>query len=378
MANVNNNPTAPIPAVDTSPANNQPMIPFRLATRERSEIDYIWNGSITAAQQQIIQAVGGSGFLYGMYLRMVASATGNAATVAFAEDAPYNSLQLVQCGDPTGPFCDLQGYNLKVANQYDGNYATKWLDGSSMTYTTSGSGSTGGSFQAFMRVPAGLNRRTLLGILGNQDRSQRYQLRTDIAPSSFIYTTAPTTLPPMEIDRINENYSVPPLQGLAGPNEVTPNGYGTIQFHTQSMTETPPIGGSLVNHLIDRIGNTVRYWALVFRVNNSRASAETDMAGATINLRIGDTNYFNEPWWYRKSQMYEHYGFDADNGVLVYDALHDFAPHAGNEIGDDWYNTQAISRAQFQIQYPSAVGSTNNSLYIITSDLGLVGKPLAS
>jgi len=371
-------PTAPIPAVDTSPSSGQALVPFRIATRERSEIDYTFNGTITTAQQQVINAVGGSGYLYGMYLRALATATGNAATVAFAEDAPYSAYQLVQCGDPTGPFCDLQGYNLKLANQYDANYANNWLSSSALTFSTAGAVGGGGSFQCMMRVPAGLNRRTLLGILGNQDRSQRYQLRTDIAPSTNIYSTAPTTLPPIELDRINENYSVPPLQGLAGQNEIVPSGYGTVQFHTQSIAETAPIGNSLVNHLIDRIGNTVRYWALVFRVNGSRASAETAMAGATINLRIGDTNYFNEPYWYRKAQMYEHFGFDSDNGVLVYDSLHDFAPHAGNEIGEDWYNTQAISRAQFQIQYPSAIGNTNNSLYIITSDLGLVGRPLAS
>lgn len=379
--------SASIPVAQTSPSNsgNQSApVPFRMATRERSEIDYTWTGSLTASQQFVSWPVGGTGFLYAMMLRMSAIAAGNAATVAYQEDAPYSSMAEVSIGDAGAPFFDLSGYNAYLATLADANYGGTWIDKSALSSLTTGAGATGGSFQAFLRVPAGLNRRTLLGVLGNQDRAQKYQLRTDVAPSTSIYSTAPTTLPSFEVDRMNENYSAPPPVGPSGPNSIVPMGFSTFSFHTQMLTETPPTPG-MVNHLISRVGNTARYFILVFRQNGSRANAEASMSGgnpavgaAQISVRFGDTVQFTEPWWYRKARMYEGYQQDFPNGVLLYDTLHDFSPHAGNELGNDWWDLENISRAQFMITYPNAIGSTNNSLYIVTSDMALVGKPLAA
>jgi len=62
-----------------------------------------------------------------------------------------------------------------------------------------GAGATGGSYRFHLWVPVGLNRRDLRGVLGNQDRAQKYSLRTDIASGTGaaggpLYVTAPTTL----------------------------------------------------------------------------------------------------------------------------------------------------------------------------------------
>jgi hypothetical protein len=67
--------------------------------------------------------------------------------------------------------------------------------------------------------------------------------------------------------------------------------------------------------------------------------------------------------------MFERYNVNAPAGVLVYDALQDFTAAAGYELGEDYWWTNGLNNAQFEITYPSGFGSTNNSLTIITDDL---------
>jgi hypothetical protein len=169
---------------------------------------------------------------------------------------------------------------------------------------------------------------------------------------------------------------VPLPQNTQGqPQEIFPASFGTLHFLTQTITDAPPAGGATVGHFVRRLGNTIRGLILVFRSNGSRVTAEANQPN-NIRLKIGEDTLFNEPYWYRRMLMYERYGFDWPSGVLVYDALHDFAGAAGFEIGDDYYHTQSIVNAQLQITYPAGFGSTNNSLTIITDDLQMTGAPI--
>jgi hypothetical protein len=145
-------------------------------------------------------------------------------------------------------------------------------------------------------------------------------------------------------------------------------GYGTLHFTTVTTSDASPLGGSTVNHYLRRIGNTIRFIILVFRSNALRASAETN-APTLLTFKAGDDTIFTETWAYRKSLMFERYGFDMPSGVLVYDTMHDFGPFSGFEVGDDYYHTQALVNAQFQISYPAGYGATGNSLTIVTDDL---------
>jgi hypothetical protein len=67
--------------------------------------------------------------------------------------------------------------------------------------------------------------------------------------------------------------------------------------------------------------------------------------------------------------MFDRYGFDAPDGVLVFDFMTDMIGHAGDELGSDYLFTNGLVNAQFQITYPTGFGSTNNSLVTITDDL---------
>jgi hypothetical protein len=366
---------APLNTAPINPPSNR-TIPFRAATTERvailpSEV----NVPMTAQENPIQRTIDGSGYLFGIRLRVIAVTAGNAAATAFAEDAPWSALSSVILEDVNAQLANVSGFNLYVANLANRNYGNRFLDQSTNTnlfQVVNGAGATGGSFTMTIEVPMGTNRRDLRGILGNQDRAQKYLLRTNIAGSAAVYTTAPTTLPNVTIEKYYENYSIPLPQAPNGAaQEVLPPDFGTIHYLTATLSDSAPLGGSTVNHYLRRIGNTVRWIALIFRSNGSRASAETNFP-TNIQVKIGEDVLFNETYNYRKSLMLDRYGFDFPNGVLIYETMHDFDNTAGFEVGDDYWHTQALVNAQFIITYPAGFGSTANSLNIVTDDLQYV------
>ncbi len=378
-------PGSSIPTAAIRGGGAQQRVPFRLATIERTETLPVIASALTAATQSFINIIEGTGYLYGVMLDVVAVEAGNiVGAVAFFEDAPFSSLAQVVLSDPSGDVVNLTGFDLELANLCHHNYAVRDTEASAEIYTLlAGGAATDGGFSYQLRVPAGINRKTLLGILGNQDRSVKYSLRTDYASGAAsatgpIYTTAPTNFVTQTTNRFNENYSVPPAVGPAGPQQIFPDGFGTLAFLTSTFDSALPIGGANVNHYLRRIGNTVRYIIIVLRSAATRAAAQA-AAPTRISLKVGDTDLFNESYRYRRGEMFRRFGFTMPNGVLVYDAMHDFWPGAGNEMGMDWYNTQNVNTAQFQITYPAAFGAAaTNSIKFITSDLALVGQPVGS
>jgi hypothetical protein len=218
-------------------------------------------------------------------------------------------------------------------------------------------------------VPVGTNRRDIIGLLGNQDRAMRYQLRTDIAPSASIYSTAPSVAPDVTIRRTYHSFAVPGATNANGARQQqVPDKFGVLHYTTMNRNVAVPAGASTVNHPLARLGNTIRTLILVLRSNGSRATAETN-APSLITFKLGDVPIFSETPQHRRYLMFQRFGFDAPSGVYVYDAIADFFLRASYEYGEDYWWTNGLVNAQFEIAYPTGFGSTNNSLTIITDDL---------
>jgi hypothetical protein len=367
--------TPPIEA----PSGGQ-VIPFRRATTERVGILPSESNVTSGAEIPIQRTIEGSGYLFGILLRVINTTATNIATTAFFEDAPFSGLSSVILEDVNAQLVNVTGYDLYLANLIDRMYAVRFQDQSANTnlfQTVSGGGGTGGSYTFVLRVPVGTNRRDLRGIMGNQDRAQKYFLRTNVGVHSAsatgpVYTTAPTNAGTQAQEKYYENYSVPnPKSPTDSPQEQTPSDFGTIHYLTSTLSDAIPLGGSQVNHYLRRIGNTIRWVAVVLRSNSTRANAETNFP-TNLQFKVGEDTLFNESWNYRKALMYERFGFDLPNGVIVYDTLHDFSAAAGFEVGDDYFHTQALVNAQLIATYPAGFGSTANSLKFVTDDLQYV------
>jgi hypothetical protein len=348
-------------------------IPFRRATVPRTDKLQVISGiSVTAAIQRFDQSVDGSGYLATVDIDANVVTSANAAAVAFNEDGPYNFLNSVVLRDVNGELINITGYHLYIANLYFGYTPSLNRESSLDTNVfqkVTGAVGTGGSFRFHLYAPAIINRRNLLGLVGNQDRAQRYSLRTDLDTTATVYSVAPTTPGTITITKTYENYAVPPaVNQFNVPQQQFPDAFGALHFITQTVSESVPVGGSTVNHYLKRVGNTIRAIALVFRANGLRATAETNFPTG-VQLKIGDTTIFNEAPAYRRRVMFDRYGFDAPSGILVYDWITDILMRAGSEFGDDWIWSQSVVNFQFLISYPAGFGSTNNSLTFLTSDL---------
>jgi hypothetical protein len=402
----------PTPSVQMqTPAVNpqsRTTVPFRAATLERVDILAGESQALTASTQRIERTLEGAGFVYGIWLDIAATAaTATAASVAaYAEDAPFNVLDSVIFRDVNGEIANLQGFNLYLANISNGwsklepptgNSGGSALPSSTGTGgvgttqsqdsnvvlnvgavgTASTGASAGGNFRFPLRVPVATNRRDLLGILANQDRAQKYSLRTDIAASGAVFSTAPSSLPTIAINKFMETYSVPlPTAPDGSPQDIFPAHFGTVHFHTQTVSEAAPSNGSTINHYLRRIGNTVRWVGVVLR--STTVGSGTPLRGnADVNppnllrLKLGEDSVFSETWNYRRGIMLERYGFDLPRGYALYDWIHDFGPFSGYELGDDLIHSQALVNAQFQVTYPSTASTWQggSTLTFLTSDL---------
>jgi hypothetical protein len=328
---------------------------------------------MTTAAQNVDVVINGSGYIYGIDLFISGAVDDNGAgVVAFTEDGPWSAIDSIVLRDVNGELVNLSGFHLRLLNLY-GTWRRNLETGSADTNVFNlvvGNVPTGGTFAAHLFIPVGINRRTLLGILGNQDRAQSYSLRTDIAAEGSVFTVPPdTTLPAVTLERTYENYAVPAPTNAAGAQQQQfPDDFGVIHYLTQSVNPSPPAGGATVNHYLARLGNTIRLLILVIRVDGGRAAAEAAMP-SRISFLLGDTPLFVETTAYRRMLMFDRYGFDAPDGVLVYDFMTDIIGHAGDELGSDYLFTNGLVNAQFQITYPTAVGSSGNSLTVLTDDL---------
>ena len=356
-----------------SPAGS--MVPFRRATTGRTTtIEQTSLAAVTANEQPIEIQVEGSGYVYGIDVEFDIETDSNAATVAFHEDAPWNVISSIVYSDVNGQLVNLPGYSLHLLNLYGGHAIARDEDSTDETIfeqiTGVGAG-RGGSVHAHLWVPIGLNRRTLLGIVGNQSQNQKYQLRTNVNGSGQIYTTPPTNAGAVQIDRTYHNYAVPQGENANKQRQQTePPKFGVLSFATQIVSTALPTDNSTRNHFLGRIGNTIRLLGLVFRDGNgasARADAEANLP-TQLQFQLGDTPLFTEGVGARRREMRQRYGFDAPNGVLIYDWITDIVQRAGAELGDDYLFTEGLNNAQFQVTY-GAGWAANSSLTIITSDL---------
>lgn len=366
------------PAVSTEPPGAG-GIPFtQAAAPPRTQISYPTSlRGLTAASQPEINTIPGTGYMVWLdnFITVAPSGTGNSSTtsVALAQDAPWSALSSITLDDGTAQIINVDGYAQYLLNIYGGgwfmrDYALS-ADANVHASLSTGTGTAAGTGSFHIRIPFAINERNYAGLLGNQDRGTKYNLRTDLAGSAAIYGTAPSVLPTVTITRALCYLPVPgPASSDGRAQEQMPANYGVIHYMTSVRSDALPAASSVVNHYIRNLANAVRLFILVFRFNNSRTSAESNMP-TQVDFVLGTDTVWSESTQTRRQIMFSRYGFDAPSGVLVYDCVRDFCPVAGCEIGDQWVYLGNISEAQFRITYPSGAGVTNNSLQIITDSL---------
>ncbi len=365
----------PLPPGVSTDLPGKGVIPFvKAAAPPRTQISTQTPATALSANAQPVSVVmPGTGYMLWTDLNVVVAPVGNTANVALAEDAPWSAISSITLDDGGPQLINCSGFDMYLQNLYAGGWSaraqTLSADPNVYQALSTGTATSAGTGSFTLRLPAAINERNYLGLLGNQDRSTKYNLRDDIAASSAIYTTPPSTLPTITINRIYGYLPVPSQVSADGRNqEMVPPWYGVMHFITKVRSDALPAANSVVNHYIRNLNNAVRLMILVFRSNGSRVTAESALP-TQIDFVLGTDPIFSESAATRRRIMWNRYGFDAPPGVLVYDFLRDFSVLAGTELGDHYLYLGNISEAMFRVTYPSTWNNTNSSLDIITDSL---------
>jgi hypothetical protein len=275
----------------SSPSTAQSTaIPFTrgstLATMRDATRSYI------AGQQDQIQ-LQTNAFLENVILDFSLVTSGNAASVAFAADSPWQVIQQIRLDDPAGQgiISPISGYQLYLLNKYlpdvecrmdpklDPNY-----------YATTGTGATGGSFGFRLVLPIEHRRRDALGALNNSAANQRYLITINIiAAFSSLYSTAPTTAATtLSLQVYQQYWTSPPAQittsAGSSPVQGTPSGLGTVGF-VRFERHNEVSGGGTPQIQLNNVGDYISTIIFVLR----------DTAGAR-DINVGPQSATNANW----------------------------------------------------------------------------------
>ena len=276
-----------------------PAIPFVRAARKKSAAAATLSGTVPASATQLsVVSVPAAGYLRGIELLVDVATSGNSATTAFktaatAGDAPWsfiNSINLVSA-DGSNLVSNISGYQLFLVNKY-GAFRSQGqqMDPRSDQYfnITSGSGGTGGSFSFRLFIPVEIDQSQAFCAIPNLAANKSYQVNIQLAASSAVYSTAPTTAGTYTITVINHYWSQPAALNAVGvPQQIAPVGVGSINL-TQLQSIPVTSGDRIVQ--LSNVGNVIH--KLIFTLRKSDGTRTSADWGATNQLILNNDTLF--------------------------------------------------------------------------------------
>ena len=358
-----------------------PTVPFIRASAEHREpagIDVA--GLMTAADTDLgvfdVPAYG-----YARSLIILVQATGGTGTsVTAAEDGPWNAIKNIALTEPNGATIAQfnSGYDLYLANKW-GGYRDPNAADPLASPVFSGVGASTGNFTFLLRVPIELNLRDGLGSLPNQNSAATFKLRITRTASATVYGTVPTTLPSVRVRAFIEAWDQPESVTAGQTNQITPPAMNTTQFWSAQVFN---VNAGQQTIRLTRVGNYVRNLIFVFRAATRAAGSTNWPDPTTLYLDTRPLDIIEKNNWLH--QMYERTGFggsvgatspanDAaqglNNGVFVYDFMHEFDGALGRENRDLWLPTLGSTRLEIQGSFGGA-----GTLTVLTNDVAIAGS----
>lgn len=282
------------------------------------------------------------GYLSGAIIRVTATSSTNAATVAFNADGPFNVLSSVIFEDIGGKqvLGPITGWNLYVLNRFGGFVYNADVKANSTYTATAGAGASGGSYRFCLRLPIQVRRRDGMGSLSNRNASATFKIKMTINSIANVYTTAPTNAPSINVQVEQYGWATSDQRDYKGSVAApTPNGSGSLMY---TDIETIQLSAGAFNQRMGTFGGLVRLLVFELRDSNaSRSQGETDWP-ALFEVEIDKVKCFSRSTVTWDHFMSEDYGLNATaealaasntklNGVKVLHWLDDFGLQPGAE-----------------------------------------------
>jgi hypothetical protein len=317
-----------------------------------------------------------SGWLRGAWLWFLMTVSGNTTnSVSYSKDNPWSAIQKMTVYDLGGEVVvQLTGYQWMVTNKY-GGYFNVGDPRADINYSaTTGTGTSGGSFQFFLYVPLEIISRSALGVVQNESKpGWRIEIYVD--------------------SQANTYNQVPSVQGtlrvrgyLCSYTDTQPAGY-TSGNTIRSFAQTPPLpatlqywkvegatiiaAGSSKYDLTNGIGFPIRNVIYFFYdvSAGTRAAGDADIPDPFV-LMLGNLQLYNrstETYFAEMGRDYGFYGTFAgtansndsalarENGVLPFYRTLDFTNEPGNEYGYKYWATNVNTLLRLQGSFGAQV-----------------------
>lgn len=371
-------------ATATAPKQEAPkqpvaLIPFTRGAVEHNEPFRDDSFTLGAAQQNYgPYDIATYGFARALLVQVDITSTGNSATVALGEDAPWSVFAELQISDVNGApiFGPHSGYECYVHHKYGGfrnQRDPKLAPTTVYTALSTGGGATAGSGKFMFRINLERGNRDGMGALANMNASSAYKLRGTLNNLANIFSTAPNGTVTVRVRVVLEAYSQPNPTDAAGRRQATvPPANGTTGYSSR-FQYNGNAGANTIKHT--RVGNYIRNLIYVQRrAGTSRANGQADMIGQQLqwyaDSRLLTNKLFEQiqhqqaEWFNYVSGTYEAAG-GPDNGVFVLPFMTDWDGEGGYETRDQWLPTTQATRLELLIPNIANAGVTT----IMTDDV---------
>lgn len=345
-------------------------VPFTRAATEHTEGFLDTTLNLSGSTQPISPTdIPAYGFMRGIFLEVTTSNAAGASV--FGGDGPFNVLQDVSIQDVNGaPIVGpIDGYDLYVINKLGGYRRLQ----DAKLHPDYAAQTANGNFTFLLYVPIEVGLRDGLGSLGNMNAASAYKLRISLAPSTTVYTTAPTTLPQVRVRAWLDAWTQPSDVDLQGrPQATVPPAHGTTSYWSKT---TFPISTGQNQLRLPRVGNYIRNLVFIFRDNAGVRNKASFPAPAFINWDTRVLREYQPILW--RGTMAQKYGLTgADNtargletGVYVEDYCHEFDGSAGAELRDGWLPTVQSTRLELTGNF-----AAQGTLTVLTNDVSPQGE----
>ncbi len=351
------------------------QVPFiRASQQHREPLGFDVSRQMTASDQDLgVVDVPAYGYMRSIVLLVTTSGGVAAAAPGFTENGPWNALKNIALTEPNGATLTsvTSGYSLYLINKY-GGYRGYNDPAASPVFSKVNSAAPG--FSYLVRIPVELSTRDTLGSLPNQNSGATFKVRLTLAKAADVFAGALTTAPTVRVRAYLEAWDQPEAATNGAPNQITPPAMNTTQFWTE---QTFAVNAGASNTRLTRVGNYLR--SLIFtntRAGGSRLNGDADFPDqTTLYLDTRPLDIVERNNW--KHQMYERFGYRGaaeavdglDNGVFVYDFMHEFDGTAGHENRDLWLPTLSSTRLELQGSFASA-----GNITVLTNDVAIAGS----
>jgi hypothetical protein len=345
-------PTAQTPAAKGKQAAPPARRPFRAGVQSMEDPQYDNTRTFTASTQDYPDfQLNGDGFLRKIWVVVQCTTSANAATVTFAQNGPFNSIDTIQFLDTAqrpifGPF---DGYTVAMINKWGGYFNQNDPRADVIYSAIAGSGGTGGSFTFILTIPLELAQRDGLGALVNKNTAVPFKVKFRLSASATPYGVAPTTPGSVRVRMIQDNWWEPEASDPKGhPLSPTPPQVNTTQFWASN--NYPLTSGSVPGQQLSTgLGYPIRNMILMLvDASNSRAQGDADWPDP-VTLTVEKNQLFQRSkiaWQSRIGKSYDLLIGSADgprtleNGVYPIWFNDDFQLQPGNELRNGYLITR--------------------------------------